>query len=167
MRVRMALSAAQSRVSTVHTSFARSLERTSVSHFGCVTQMISASGNDFRRAATAGKVCTISPSEPSRMTRNFCSAMGCLTHAAQELPRRMVFGITHDGNANSQPVGGRSLRHTLSRVVRSLGMYVRPQLLEQRFDVRLGKDHDMVDRTLRCYQQSPGTLVENRPSRPF
>src|SRR5215467_3888815 len=167
MRVRMALSAVQSRVSTVHTSFARSLERTSACHFGCVTQMISAFVKDSRRAATAGNVCTISPSEPSRMTRNFWSAMGRLTHAPQELTRRVVLGVAHDRYANSQPVGGRSLRHALGRVVGSFCMYVRSQLLEQRFDIRLRKDHDIVDRTQRGYQQGPRPLIENRPSRPF
>src|SRR5262245_46620545 len=167
MRARMPRSAVQLRVSTVQTSFARSLERTSACHFGCVTQMISAFAKDSRKAATAGKVCTISPSEPSRMTRNFWSAMGRLTHAMQELTRRMVLGVAHDRYANSQTVGGRSLRHALGRVVGSFCMYVRSQFLEQRFDIRLWKDHDKVDRTQRGYQQGPRALIENRPSRPF
>src|SRR5262245_1130047 len=129
MRERMPRRDAQSRVSTVQTSLASWLAVTSVSHFGCVSQMISAFGNDSRNAPTAGKACTMSPSEPSRTTRSFASAIGRLADGLQKFARGMILWIAYDRHANPQPVGHCSLGHALCRVVRSFGVHVGPNLL--------------------------------------
>ena len=72
------------RVSMVRTSVARVLLSTRSFHRGCVSQIISAAGNDSRSAATAGKVCTISPREPRRRTRKRGSDMRGLANGVQE-----------------------------------------------------------------------------------
>src|SRR5262252_1675486 len=107
----------QSQVSTVHTSLAKPADCTRNSHFGCVSHTTSDCGNDLRKPLTAGNVCTMSPSDPSRTARNFESLMRCLTHGLQQNSRRMVFGISDDGNMNPKAVGDRALGNCRRRVV--------------------------------------------------
>src|SRR6266849_1351118 len=88
------------RVSTVQTSEASWLLSTRSLHRGCVSQMIRAAGNDARKAATAGNVCTMSPSDPSRTARKRASAMRSLANGIEKRARGMILGIADDGHAN-------------------------------------------------------------------
>src|SRR5713226_9405518 len=88
------------RVSVSQMSVARSLLSTNSFQRGCVSQTISASGNDSRRAATAGKVWTMSPREPRRTTRKRGSGMRRLANGLEQFPRGVVLGVAHDGHAD-------------------------------------------------------------------
>src|SRR6266436_10408330 len=107
------------RVSVSQTSVANSLLSTSAFQRGWVSQTISASGNDSRRPATAGKVWTISPREPRRTTRKRGSGMRRLTNGIQKFPRGVILGVTHDGHADAQALGDGTFRHGLERVIGS------------------------------------------------
>src|SRR5258707_12353186 len=88
-------------VSTVQTSVANPLVFTRNSHLGCVSQMISAFGNDVRSPLTAGNACTISPREPRRTPRNLGSVMPSLGRSLQQFARGMFLRIAHDHRAHS------------------------------------------------------------------
>src|SRR5438477_3562487 len=154
----------QSRVSIVQTSEASALLFTMNSHLGCVSQMISAFGKEFRSPLTAGNVCTMSPSEPSRSTRNRGSVMQSLADGLQQFASRMIFLISDDGHANSQLLGGRTLRHGFRRVIRSLCVYVGPHVIEQRFHVWFGKNDDVIDVAQGGHQQRARAFVQHRTS---
>src|ERR1700687_3843051 len=102
---------ATARVSMVRTSVARVLLSTRNFHRGWVIQMISAAGNVSRSAATAGKVCTMSPREPRRRTRKRGSGMRRLADGIEEVARGMIFGIADDGDADAQAGGGGAFGH--------------------------------------------------------
>src|SRR5207253_7579819 len=89
------------RVSVSQISVAISLLSTSAFQRGCVSQTISAFGNDSRRPATAGKVWTMSPREPRRTTRKRGSGMRRLANGIQEFFCRVLLGVTHDGHADA------------------------------------------------------------------
>src|SRR5574340_844255 len=89
----------RSRESTVQICDAKPLAATRADQRGCVSQTILAAGNESRSAATAGKVCTMSPSDPRRTTRRRGSAMRALADALKKATRGMVLRITAYGHA--------------------------------------------------------------------
>src|SRR5215475_15715703 len=133
MRPRTPLTPRQSLVSTVHTSLASPLAATSASHLGSTSHTIRPSGNPRRSPATAGKACTMSPSDPSRTTRNPGSGMRRLADGLQQAAGGMVLGVSDDGHADSQAVGRSALRDVFGGVVGSLGVHLGAQLREQVF----------------------------------
>src|SRR4030095_13249377 len=167
MRVKMLHRSDRSRVSTVHTSVASPQVFTRNSHLGWASQMISAWGNEVRRALTAGNACRISPSEPSRTTRIRRSAMWRLADSLEQFARRMLLRVSDDRYANPQPVSGGFFRDVVRRVVGSFGMHIRAQLQKEGFPVRLREDHDVVHLAKRRHQQSSGAFVQYRRPGPF
>src|SRR5271168_2382692 len=136
---------ATARVSMVRTSVARVLLSTRDFHRGWVIQVISASGNDSRSAATAGKVCTMSPKEPSRRTRKRGSDMRSLANGIEEVAGRMILRVAHDGDADTEACGGGALGYGVDRVVGALGVNVGVKKLQQGFNVGIAEEHDVVD----------------------
>src|SRR5713226_1203464 len=132
------------RVSVCQMSVASSLLSTNSFQRGCVSQIISACGNDSRKAATAGKVWTISPKEPRRTTRKRGSGMRRLANGVEQLPRGVILGISYDGHANAEPGSHRSLRHGLGSVIRPFGVDIRAQFFQQGLDVGFGKENDAI-----------------------
>src|SRR5260370_41270713 len=98
------------RVSVSQISVANSLLSTSSFQRGWVSQTISDSGNDSRKAATAGKVWTKSPREPRRTTRERWSGRRRLADGPEPRPRRVIFWVTHQGHAGAKPRGDGMLR---------------------------------------------------------
>src|ERR1051325_2362351 len=121
---------ANSLVSTSQISVASSLPSTNAFQRGCVSQTISALGNDSRKPATAGKVWTISPSEPRRTTRKRGSLMRYLADGVEERLSGMILGIANDSHANAKPLCGGAFRHGICRVVGTFRVNVGPQFLE-------------------------------------
>src|ERR1700751_4149027 len=126
---------AKSRDSTAQISDTRPL--LSIRNFqrGCVTQMISALRRLSRRAATAGNVCTISPSEPNLTTAKRVSAMRRLANRFQKDARGVIFGISNDGDANTKTSRCGPLGNSICAVVGALRVHVWPQGLQQSFNV--------------------------------
>src|SRR6202171_5572948 len=118
------------RVSVPQISVANSLPSTSAFRRGWVSQMISASGNDSRKAATAGKVWTISPREPRRTTRKRWSGMRRLANGLEQCSRGVILAITHDGHAGAKPCGDGVLRHGVRSVVSAFGVDIRSQFFQ-------------------------------------
>src|ERR1700743_477194 len=121
----------QSRDSTFRISDARPLLSTSPRQRGCVSQTISAEGNESRNAATAGNVCTMSPSDPNRTTRIRGSGMRRLENIFDKSPRRVILGVADDRNANPQPCSDFTLGNSLGRIVSSLRVDIGSQQFEQ------------------------------------
>src|SRR5260221_81426 len=94
----------------------------------------------------------MSPSDPSRTTRKRGSGMRSLAHGIEKVARRMVLGIADDRYTDTEPGGRRTFRDGLARVIRSLSVNVRTQLLQQRFYVRLAEDHNIIDGAQRADQ---------------
>src|SRR5712692_513931 len=132
------------RVSVSQISVASSLLSTSAFQRGWVSQTISASGNDSRRAATAGKVWTISPREPSRTTRKRGSGMRRLANGLEQLSRGVILGVAYDGHADTEPRGDGALRHGVLSVVSAFGVDIRAKLFQKSFDVGFGEKHDVI-----------------------
>src|SRR5580700_9913104 len=160
-------SEATARVSMVRTSVARVLLSTRTFHRGWVIQMISAAGNDSRSAATAGKVCTMSPREPSRRTRKRGSDMRGLANGIEEVARRVIFRIANDGDADAEACGGGALGYGFDRVVGAFGMDVGTQKIQQGLDVRFAEEHDVVDGTECGHQIGTRGFRQDRPARAF
>src|SRR6266851_6644962 len=91
------------RVSVSQISVANSLLSISSFQRGWVSQTISDSGNDSRKAATAGRVWTLSPREPRRTTRKRWSGMRRLSNGFEQLSRGVILGVTNDGHADAEP----------------------------------------------------------------
>src|SRR5713101_8167167 len=119
------------RVSTVQTSVASEL--LSIRNFqrGCVSQMISEFGKDLRKPATAGKVCTISPREPSLTIKKRGSGMRGLANRFEHFACGVIFGITDNDDADSEAGSSLSFRDGFLRVVRALSVDVGTQLFEK------------------------------------
>src|ERR1700676_452326 len=111
------------RVSTVQTSEASELLSTRNLQRGCVSQTISAAGKVSRKAATAGKVCTMSPREPRRRTRKR-SDMRSLAERLEEFARGVIFGVADDGDADAQAGGRGALWNGVGGVVGAFGVNV-------------------------------------------
>src|SRR5579863_7760197 len=92
------------RVSVVQTCVASALLSTRNFQRGCVIQMISALGKLSRSAATAGKVCTISPRAPRRTIRKRGSGMRRLANRCEKFARGMILGIADDGNFDAEAI---------------------------------------------------------------
>src|SRR5882762_4580040 len=167
MRLRIPRSDDSERVSAAQTSVASALLSTRSFQRGWVSQTISAFGKDSRRAATAGKACTISPSELRRTTRNFGSAMRRLADGFEKIARRVILGITHNGYADAQPRGHSAFRHTFHRVVRAFRVNVRPQLFQEYFHIDFGEEHDVVYAAERRNELCASVFIENRPAWPL
>src|ERR1700739_4118579 len=157
----------RSRESTGQTSEARPLLATSSTQRGCVSQTISPLAKDARRAATAGKVCTMSPREPRRTTRKRASDMWALSDGFAELARGVIFGIANDGYSNAQTAGGFTLRDSIQRVIRALSVNVGMELFEQGRNVGLRKEHHIVDAPQGGNQLRAGLFIENGTARAF
>src|SRR5215831_15128403 len=93
-------------------------------HFGSTSQSIFAPGKVSRSAAAAGRVCTISPSDPRRTRRNLSSGMWRLAQPGEQVARRMILRVTYNRDLDAQQLGDVALRHRSRRIVGSLGMHV-------------------------------------------
>src|SRR5258708_31359607 len=96
----------------------------------------------------------MSPSDPSRTTRKRGSGMRSLAHGIEKFARRMVLGIADDRYADTEPGRRRTFRDRLGRVIRSFGVNVRTQILQQCFYVRLAEDQNIIDGSQRADQGS-------------
>src|SRR5882724_2164964 len=134
------------RDSMVRTSEARALLSTRDFQRGCVSQTISAAGKASRSAATAGKVWTMSPSEPRRRTRKRGSDMRSLADVVEEIAGGVIFGVAHDGDADAEAGCGGALGYSFGGVVGAFGVDVGTEEFEERFDVGFAKEEHKVDR---------------------
>src|SRR5579863_9773321 len=150
----------RARVSTVHTSVAKALLFTRNCQRGCVSQTMREDGKDSRRAATAGNVWTMSPSEPSRTTRKRGSGMRSLAHRINKIASGMLLGIAHDGNADTEAGGRCALWNRVRGVIGALGVNVRTQILKQSFYVRLTEEQDIIDGAQCGDQRCAGDIRE-------
>src|SRR6267143_1017986 len=148
-------------------SVASLLLSTSPFQRGCVSQTISASGNDSLRAATAGKVWTMSPREPRRTTRKRGSGMRRLSNGLEQLLRGVILGVPYDGHANAEPRGDGSLRHGFGSVISSFGVHIRAQFFQQGFDVGFGEEHDAIHAAKRRDQVGTRVLIQDGTTMPF
>src|SRR5258708_16139820 len=94
---------ARLRESTDQTWVARPLLATRFTQRGCVSQMISARGNELRKPETAGNVWTMSPREPRRTARKRGSDMRGLADGVEKRAGGMAFRVADDGPADAQP----------------------------------------------------------------
>src|SRR5467141_264986 len=155
------------RVSVSQISVANSLLSTSAFQRGWVSQTISASGNDSRKAATAGKVWTISPREPRRTTRKRWSDMRRLANGLEQRLRGVILGVTHDGHADAKSRGDGALRHGVRSVVSAFGVDIRAQFFQQGFHIRFGEEHDVIHATKCGNELGTRVFIEDGSSRPF
>src|SRR5579875_775882 len=119
---------------------------------------ISASGNVFPKAATAGSVCTISPIELRRITKNFC---GCsdmraailelrrrvfkaVANIDQILTRRMTFRVSHNAHRPPQTFNDFCFRHGGFRIIGSFTLDVGFQIAQNLFGCEAIKDGHKV-----------------------
>src|ERR1700722_9160995 len=151
------------RVSAAQTSVAKLLAATKDSQRGCVSQAICAAGKVSRSAAMAGKVCTISPKEPNRTTRNRGSGIGPLANAVEQRARGMVLRIPNDSHANSQTRGSSALRHGLAGVICALGVHVWPQFFQKTFYVWFAEEHHEIDGIDRGHQLGTSVFIKDWP----
>src|SRR5260370_30899955 len=107
------------RVSVSQISVSSSLLSTSAFHQGCVSHTISAFGNDSRSPATAGKVGTMSPRDPRRMTTKRGSDMHPLANGIQEFSCGVILWVTYDRHPDSDPLCDFTLRPRLYSVVKT------------------------------------------------
>src|SRR6516165_10342467 len=115
----------KSRESAGQISVARRLLATSSTQRGWLSQTISAEGKDSRSPATAGNVCTISPSEPRRTTKKRLSAMRRLTDGIEQAARGVFLRIANDGYMNAEAIGSEAFWNRFRRVVGAFCMNVR------------------------------------------
>src|SRR5271154_2934386 len=102
MRAMTARMEERERVSVAHISDARLLLATRDSQRGWVSQVMCACGKVRRSAATAGKVWTMSPSDPRRTMRNRGSGIAILAHAREQCAGGMIFRVSDDGYADAE-----------------------------------------------------------------
>src|SRR5258708_21433983 len=112
---------ARLRESTGQIWVARPLLATRFTQRGCVSQMISARGNELRKPETAGNVWTISPREPRRTARKRGSDMRGLADGIEKRARGMVFGVADDGYADAEAGRDGSLGGGVGGAVGSFG----------------------------------------------
>src|ERR1700730_7468665 len=156
-----------SRVSMVRTSEARALLSTRSLQRGWVSHTISAPGNVSRSAATAGKVCTISPRDPRRRTRKRGSGMRRLANGIEEIACGMIFRIANNRNADAEARGGSALGHGFDRVVGTFGVDIRAKKLQQGFHVGFVKENDVIDGTKGRNKICACGFLQDGTARPF
>src|SRR5579862_6581 len=130
---------ANDRVSTVQICDARPLVPTSNFQRGCVSHAISAFGNVARKAATAGNVWTMSPSEPRRTTKKRGSVMRRLADRFEQFASGVILGVANDGDADSEARRNIALGDSIRRIVSAFGMDIGTQILKEPFDVGLSE----------------------------
>src|SRR5215469_1075422 len=157
----------RSRESTGQISDGRALLATRSTQRGCVSQTIGEAGKESRRAATAGKVCTMSPREPRRTTRKRRSAMQPLSDRFEKPACGVILRIADDGHANTEAARDFAFGDRVGGVVGAFGVDIRTQLLKQRFDRRLRKEDHIVDVAQSGDQLGTGELVEDRTAGPL
>src|SRR5277367_5955604 len=74
----------------------------------------------------------------------------------------MLFGISHDGNPDSEKLGEIALRYRVRRVVRAFRMHIGFDFAEKRLNVEFVKDQNVIDRRERRYERGTSALGENR-----
>src|SRR5258708_7008208 len=132
---------ARLRESTGQIWVARPLLATRFTQRGCVSQMISARGNELRKPETAGNVWTISPREPRRTARKRGSDMRGLADSIEKRARGMVFGVADDGYADAEAGRGGALRGGGGRGGGSLGGGRGEQIFAEVLDVEFGENY--------------------------
>src|SRR5579863_8400656 len=142
----------RSREFTGQISEARLLLATRFTQRGWVSQMISARGKDWRRPATAGKVWTMSPSEPRRTTRKRGSDMRGLADGVEKRTGGVVFWVADDGDADAESCGGGTFGNGVGGVVGAFGVDVGTQFFEEFFDVGFRENDDVIYGTERGYE---------------
>src|SRR5271154_5363290 len=150
------------RVSTVQTCEAMELLSTRNFHREWVSQTSSGFGRVSRNAATAGKVCTISPREPRRTTRKRGSGMRRLANGIEQGACRVILGIANDGYANSQAIGDSAFGDRVRGIVRSFGMNVGAKEFEQRFDIGFAEQNNVINNANGRDELRASILIEYR-----
>src|ERR1700687_3803677 len=140
------------RVSTVQTSEASAPLSTRNFQRGWVSQTISAAGKVARRAATAGKVWTMSPREPSRKTRKRGSGMRGLADGFEEVAGGVIFRIADNGDADAEAGGGGACGNGVGGVVGAFGVHIGTQRLEKGLDVGFAEEDHVVNATERGHE---------------
>src|SRR5579872_72807 len=113
-------------------------------HFESTSQSICARGKDWRSAATAGSVCTMSPSALMRSMRKRSSAMGRLANARDEIARGMLLGISDNRDANAEARRFLALGNCVMRVVGALRVDIWTKVAQKSAHVRLVENHDVI-----------------------
>src|SRR3974390_247938 len=148
-------------------SLTRCLLATRATQRGCVSHTMPADGKEWRRAATAGKVWTISPSEPRRTTAKRGSGIRAFPDGVEKATSGMVFRVADNSYANTKPRAGGPLRHGVGGVVGAFGVDIGTQILEEFCDVGFRENDHVVDIADRRNQLCAGLLVENGPAGTF
>src|ERR1035438_2721775 len=141
------------RVSMVRTSEARALLSTKNFQRGWVSQVISATGNVSRSAATAGKVWTMSPREPKRRSRKRGSGMRSLANGVDEFAGGVIFRVADNGYLYAEAGGGCSLGYGVGCVVGAFGVDVGVEKFQEGFDVGFAEEYDVIDGAKCGYQR--------------
>src|SRR5882762_10210640 len=152
---------ARLRESTGQTWVARPLLATRFTQRGCVSQMISARGNELRKPETAGNVWTISPREPRRTARKRGSDMRGLADGIEKRARGMVLGVADDGYADAEAGRDGSLGDGVGGVVGAFGVDVGTEFFEEFFDVEFGENYDVVHCADSSDEKGACLFVEN------
>src|SRR5260370_6240099 len=148
------------RVSVSHISVARSLLSTSASQRGCVSQTISAVGNDSRRPATAGKVWTMSPRDPRRTTRKRCSGMRRLANRLYKFASGVILGVANNRHSDAEPDGNGAFRHGVGGVVGAFGVNIGAKLFQEGFHVGVIEEHGGIHASKRGHEQLTCVLIK-------
>jgi hypothetical protein len=84
-----------------------------------------------------------------------------LADGIEKRTRGMIFGIADDGHADAETGRDSALGDGVGGVVGTFGVNVRAQFFEQFFDIRLGKDHDVVYGAESGDEKATGVFVED------
>jgi hypothetical protein len=79
----------------------------------------------------------------------------------------VIFGVAGDGHAYSKGRGGGALGHCFGRVVRSFGVHIGTQIVQQGFGGWFAEEHYVIYFAQRGHQTGPSVFVENRTARAF
>src|SRR6185437_9630881 len=136
-------------------------------HFESTSQSICARGKDWRSAATAGSVCTMSPSALMRSMRKRSSAMGRLANTRDEIARGMLLGISDNRDANADECRFFALGNCVNGVVGALGVNTGTKVAQKSADVRLVENHDVIHGCKRGNQFGACLRGQNRTAGTF
>src|SRR5580700_5483554 len=144
-----------------------------------ITQSILASGNASRKADAAGSAWMTSPRELRRTRRKrWCgrlsadfsrlrSGIALAVDARNHVARGMIFGIAANGGADAKENGEFALGNRLYGVVGALCVDVWLKFAEQRVDVELVENNDVVDCGQRCDDRCAGSFGHHRAAGAF